>query len=325
MRDRTKALVMAGGVAVAGLGIWTLARGADDGPDPTYPPLDQPKRIADDVWIVDSGPIVSLGLALPVRMTIIRLRNGDLLLHSPTRYSPELASAIGELGTIRHLVAPNVAHWTFIADWQRAFPATVMWAAPGLNERAQVRASTLRIDRELGGAAPAEWADVLHQGVVSGAAGFNEVWFMHKPSRTLIVTDLIEYLEPDKLPPVSRLLMQAAAATDGTTARYLRVPVRLGGTTAKAAVQAMIALQPERVVFAHGTVFESDGAARLARAFEWLVTSEAKGDVPMEKSDENLSTEHQQKGDAKRPSDTLDRDQPKTKAENDPPRRSSLT
>lgn len=45
----------------------------------------------------------------------------------------------------------------------------------------------------------------------------------------------------------------------------------------------------------------------------------------MEKSDENLSTEHQLKGDAKKPSDTLDRDQQKTDAENDPPRRSSLT
>lgn len=275
MRDRTKSLWMAGGVAAAGIGLWTLARGADDGPDPTYPPLDRPKQIAEDIWIVDSGPIESLGLTLPVRMTIVRLGNGDLLLHSPTRYSPELARAVGELGTIRHLVAPNVAHWTFIADWQRAFPATVMWAAPGLAERAQVRASGLRIDRELADAAPAEWADMLQQGVVAGAAGFSEVWFFHRPSRTLIVVDLIENLEPDKLPPVSRWLMRAAAATDGTTARYLRVPVRLGGAPARAAVRDMIALKPERVVFAHGTIFDRDGVARLARAFDWMVAPDA--------------------------------------------------
>lgn len=141
------------------------------------------------------------------------------------------------------------------------------------------------------------------------------------------MVDLIENLEPNKLSPVSSLLMQAAAATDGTTARYLRIPVRLGGAAAKAAIEGMIALKPERVVFAHGTIFESDGGKRLARAFEWLVTSEPvnQGDDPMEKSDENLSTKHQLKGDAKKPSDTLDRDQQKTDAENDPPRRSSLT
>ncbi|WP_200913145.1 DUF4336 domain-containing protein [Sphingomonas sp. Leaf10] len=272
MRDRTKAIIMAGGASVAALGLWTLLRSADDAdPDPAYPPLDRPKPIADDVWVVDSGPINAMGLRLPVRMTIVRLGNGELILHSPTRYSPELAAAVAELGTIRHLIAPNVAHWTFVADWQRAYPATTMWAAPGLSDRAQVRASGLRIDRELDDTAPAEWADALQQGVITGAAGFSEMWFLHRPSRTLILVDLIENLEPDKLPPVERWLMQAAAATRGTTARYLRIPVRLGGDAAKAAVRAMIALRPERVIFAHGTIFETDGAARLARAFDWLV------------------------------------------------------
>lgn len=42
-------------------------------------------------------------------------------------------------------------------------------------------------------------------------------------------------------------------------------------------------------------------------------------------SDANLSTGHQREGDARWPSDTLDREQPKTDAENDPPRKSSLT
>lgn len=272
MRDRTKAIIMAGGASVAALGLWTLLRSADDAdPDPAYPPLDRPKPIADDVWVVDSGPINAMGLRLPVRMTIVRLGNGELILHSPTRYSLELAAAVAELGTIRHLIAPNVAHWTFVADWQRAYPATTMWAAPGLSDRAQVRASGLRIDRELDDTAPAEWADALQQGVITGAAGFSEMWFLHRPSRTLILVDLIENLEPDKLPPVQRWLMQAAAATRGTTARYLRIPVRLGGDAAKAAVRAVIALRPERVIFAHGTIFETDGAARLARAFDWLV------------------------------------------------------
>ncbi|RYF73771.1 MAG: DUF4336 domain-containing protein, partial [Comamonadaceae bacterium] len=60
-----------------------------------------------------------MGLKLPLRMTIIRLKNGDLLLHSPTPFSPEVAKAVEGLGRVRHLVAPNIAHWTFLADWQR--------------------------------------------------------------------------------------------------------------------------------------------------------------------------------------------------------------
>ena len=269
----------AGIIGVAGLasfGLWALARDRRRPDDPaararaTYPPLEIPKVVAEGVWIVDSGPMNAVGMELPVRMTIFRLGNGDLLLHSPTPFSAEVAKAVDALGRVRHLVAPNVAHWTFLADWQRAYPDATTWAAPGLQDRAQVRASTVRFDAELGEAAPAEWADTLDQGIVRGGAGFNEVWFFHQRTRTLVLVDLIENLELDKLPPVARLVMRASAATSGTTARYLRLPVRLGGREAKEAVRAILALDPERVIFAHGRPFDSNAAEELKRAFEWL-------------------------------------------------------
>jgi len=266
------------GVAgIAAIGLWALTRDRRHSDDPaararaTYPPLDVPKPFAEDIWIVDSGPINAMGLKLPLRMTIVRLGNGDLLLHSPTPFSPEVAKAVEALGRVRHLVAPNVAHWTFLADWQRAYPDATTWAAPGLRDRAQVRASSVRFDAELGGTPPADWNDTLDQGIVPGGAGFNEVWFFHRQTRTLILVDLVENLDPDKLSPISRMLMQASAATDGTTARYLRIPVRMGGADGKAAVRSIVALEPKRVIFAHGRPFGSDGAVQLKRAFKWLV------------------------------------------------------
>ncbi len=230
---RHRAVGIVGIVGIATIGAWALARGRRRSDVPvargraTYPPLDVPKAVAEGVWIVDSGPINAIGLKLPVRMTVFRLKDGDLLLHSPIPFSAEVAKAVEALGQVRHLVAPNVAHWTFLADWQRAYPNATTWAAPGLRDRAQVRASPVRIDADLSGTAPAEWADTLDQGIVPGGAGFNEVWFFHRETRTLVLVDLIENLESDKLPPIARLVMQASAATSGTTARYLRVPVRL--------------------------------------------------------------------------------------------------
>ena len=41
--------------------------------------------------------------------------------------------------------------------------------------------------------------------------------------------------------------------------------------------------------------------------------------------DANLSVDHQRDGDARRPSETLDRGQPHDSREDDPPRKSSLT
>ena len=89
--------------------------------DITYPPLDVPKPVADGIWIVDSGPLRVFGvLGLPIRMTVLRLSSGDMLMHSPTRFDARLKAEIEAHGPIRHLVAPNIAHWSFLAEWQRA-------------------------------------------------------------------------------------------------------------------------------------------------------------------------------------------------------------
>ena len=272
MVNRTNRLLAGAAAVAAGVLIARAAgRGRTAPAQVTYSPLDVPKPVADDVWVVDSGPISASGLQLPVRMTVIRLAGDDLFLHSPTRFTPDLAHQIAALGTVRHLVAPNIAHWTYISDWQRAFPDATLWAAPGLRGRAQVRASALRIDADLTDQAPPAWAGEIAQGMVQGGGGFHEVWFCHRPSRTLLLVDLIQRLEPDKLPPLSRLVMRAAGATRGTTARYLRPVIRMGGTDAEMAIRALLALNPDRVIFAHGRYFADRGGEQLRRAFDWLV------------------------------------------------------
>lgn len=261
------AAVVLGGGALA----WALSnRPTPSDEEATYPPLDTPKPFAEGVWIVDSGPLDAMGLKLPVRMVVIRLSNGELFLHSPTRFTPELAEALRGVGTVRHLVAPNIAHWIYLADWQRAFPEATTWGAPGLRSRAQVRASDVRIDVDLAQDAPPAWFGEINQGLVAGA-GFNEVWFFHPASRTLLLVDLIENLEVAKLSPLAATVMRTAAATQGTTARYLRPAIRLGGAAAKESIRAAIACAPERVLFAHGAPFENEGTERLRHAFAWLL------------------------------------------------------
>lgn len=272
-RATTAALVA--GLAAGALGAAALYRArsrAEAGreTEETYPPIDTLKPLVDGVWIVDSGPISVAGLKMPIRMTVVRLSNGDLFLHSPTRCTPELAREVAALGPVRHLVAPTTAHWSYLGEWQQAYPDATSWAVPALRDRAQVRASGVRIDRDLGSEAPVEWADDMAQGMVAGGAGFHEAWFLVKAARTLLLCDLVENLDPDKLTPVTRLVMWAAGATHATTARHVRAVVRLGGKEAAASLRAMLALSPDRVVFAHGQLFDHDGAARLKHAFAWL-------------------------------------------------------
>jgi uncharacterized protein DUF4336 len=241
--------------------------------DVTYPPLDVLKPIAENLWIVDSGPQEAMGLSLPVRMTVIRMGNGDVWLHSPTRFNSELRREIETLGPIRHLVAPNIAHWTHLKDWQKSCPAAKTSAAPNLRQRPQVRKAGFRLDRDLKDTPPEDWGAEIEQAVVPGGVGFCEVAFFHRPTRTLILTDLIQNLEPEKLPLSTRLFarLTGVAAPDGRAPAYLRFVVRLRRKEAQEAVARMIAWSPERVIFSHGRWFERDGTANLKRAFAWLL------------------------------------------------------
>lgn len=239
-----------------------------------YPPFDIPKPVAEGVWVVDGAPIRPGGtLTLPIRMTVIRLRSGELWLHSPVRHGDALARRLEELGVVRHLVAPNIAHWSFLPDWQKAFPGAAVWAAPGLRARRQVRKSGLRIDRDLNDTAPGAWSGQIEQAVVPGAGGFREVAFLHLPSRTLVLVDLVANLEAGKLPPVTRLFcrLNGMLAPQGRAAAYVRLSVRMRRSEAADALGRLIERQPERVVFAHGAWFERDGAAAARRSLAWLL------------------------------------------------------
>ncbi len=238
----------------------------------TYPPLDTLKPVVPDLWIVDSGPLRILGMPLPVRMTVLRLNNGDLWLHSPTRYDEALRRELEALGPIRHLVAPNMAHWTFLQEWQRHCPGALTWAAPNLSKRAQVRRSGLRIDRIIGEAPPAEWPGLRHE-IVPGGLGFREIAFFHQATSTLILTDLVLNLEPAKMPVLTRPLLRLAGMTApvGQPPPYLRAVIKLRRREAAAAAERILDLAPQRVVFAHGSWFERDGTAALRQSLRWLL------------------------------------------------------
>jgi hypothetical protein len=238
-----------------------------------YPPLDTLKPIAPGLWIVDSGPHHAMSLAIPVRMTVVRLKTGEIWLHSPTRYDDRLRNGIEHLGPIRHLVAPNIAHWVFLRDWQTHCSDAVAWAAPGLRSRGQVKGSGVVFHHDLTPSAPIAWASDIDQIVVPGGFGVSEVAFLHLATRTLMLTDLIENFEAEKLPVLMRPLVRLAGAMapDGQAPIHLRFAIKRKRRAAAEAVQRLVDWAPERVIFAHGRWFEADGTAQLRHSFRWLL------------------------------------------------------
>jgi len=245
--------------------------------NPTYPPLDEPKPVAPDLWVVDSVLPGPAGRVFATRMTVIRLPSGELLLYSPTRYSAGLGRALAELGPVRHLVAPSLAHWMFVEGWQAACPEAVSWAAPGLARRRAVRRAGVRFAHTLGDAPPPAWGEGIALFTVPGGLGFRETLLLHRPSRSLLLCDLVMNLDASRLPPLARGPVGLSGMDRGLPPPYLRAVVRAGGDRARHAVEAALATSPERAIFAHGLWFDGHAAVRLRHALRWLLEPRRTG------------------------------------------------
>lgn len=215
----------------------------------------------------DGSEATVAGFRYPTRMVAIRLSGGDLLICSPVKLSPTLKAEIDALGEVRHLVAPNSLHHLFLAEWQAAYPQATLYAAPGL----RARRPDLALDADLGDAPPAAWAGEIDQVVVRGNAITAEVVFFHRPSRTVLFTDLIQHFPRGWFTGWRALV----ARLDLMTADAPQVPRKFRTAftdrkAARASLARILEWPAEKVVMAHGPLIEQDGRAFIARTFRWL-------------------------------------------------------
>ena len=224
------------------------------------------------IWLVN-GPLIHFGPPLlkfpfPTRMTLVRLSGGELFVHSPTELSPPLREQIEDLGTPRWIVAPSRIHNWWIPQWHSAFPNAEIYVAPRVGTQAGARIDfrCTPLDRDSG----LPWSGEVDTLLVAGRY-LTEAEFFHRPSRTLILTDIIENFEPSKLNWPRRLLARLGGvlAPNGSMPRDMRLI--FSRHALRDAVEQMLAWNPERVIIAHGRWFDRDGAHELRRAFRWLL------------------------------------------------------
>jgi hypothetical protein len=98
------------------------------------------------------------------------------------------------------------------------------------------------------------------------------VVFHHLASRTLVLTDLIENFEREKMPWWSHPLLRLGRVCDpdGRMPRDMAASFRLRPGHLRDVVETIIAWDPERVILAHGRWYDQKGTAELRRAFRNL-------------------------------------------------------
>jgi hypothetical protein len=223
------------------------------------------EQLGPDLWIVSRRlPIRGIG-DIGARMTVMRSADRALMLHSPVELDSDLLTTLGQLGEPRWLIGPSKAHHLFLTAYHDAFPNALLCGAPGLAEKRK----DLRFDHVLGADPPPGWPDDVRMELVEGAPFMNEIAFLHRPSRTLVLTDLVFNVERG-LENQARIFHRLVGATDRFGPHRL---VRLGIRDRKAArrsIDRILAWDFDRVVMAHGSVVRSGGHALLEQAFAYL-------------------------------------------------------
>ena len=236
-----------------------------------YEPQNRLQPSGKDIWIVD-GPVLHWGyggwkLPFPTRMTVVRLASGDLWLHSPTKPDEILLADIDALGPVTHLVSPNAIHHVSLDPWSKRYPNARVWASPGVRKRSSVSFSD-----DLGDEPPPEWEGDIDQRIARGSFAMEEVVFFHKASKTLILADLIENYEMDRLKGrFNRFLVRLAGVHKAKAPVDFRLSFLGGKHRFRPVVEWMLACQPERIIIAHGKWIEKGGVAALHRAFDWAL------------------------------------------------------
>ena len=207
------------------------------------------------LWVGDVG----------TRMTVIRLAGGDLILHSPVSLDPALREALDRIGRVRWVVGPSKVHHLFLGDTVRAYPSAELCGAPGLAEKRR----DLHFQRVLDGEPVAAWGDQVLHHLFAGAPYLNEVVFLHRRTRTLLLTDLAFNVKPGPRNRARIFHWLVGATGRFGPHRILRAAIR-DREAARGSLATILAWDFDRVIVAHGDVLEQDGREALRAGFAFL-------------------------------------------------------
>ncbi|MCJ7754760.1 MAG: DUF4336 domain-containing protein [Thermoanaerobaculales bacterium] len=200
------------------------------------------------------------------RMTVIRLPDGGLFLHSPVRLDDRLRGELDALGSVRAVVAPNKAHHLYVGDYRVPYPKARFYGALGL----QTKRKDLAFFAMLGDEPMPEWRGTIEQRFFRGAPWLNEVVFFHPASRTLLLTDLAFNVPVGKqwgIPFVFKLM--GAEGVFGPH-RFIRWSIR-DRNAALRSLRTILEWDFDRVIVTHGDIVETGGKAKMKKAFAFIL------------------------------------------------------
>lgn len=211
-------------------------------------------KLAPDLWF-KSFPLKMLGANLRRNVSVIRLASGKLIIHSTGPFSTDDVAEIAGMGEPVWLIDTLLRHDTFTEKGRAAFPNARYLAPAGFPLPCEPLLPP-----------PAEWQEEIAIASVDGAPDFGEVVMLHRPSRTLIVADLLFHFENDESWWTKLLL--AAATVGGHFQPGMTKPFKAAiknSAAFRASIDNVLAWDFDRIIVGHGVPIESGGREKLKR------------------------------------------------------------
>jgi hypothetical protein len=181
--------------------------------------------------------------------------------------SRDLLEQIKEIGPVKYLVAPTCLHVWRLEEWHSLFPDAELWMPPQVPKKFK----RLPSDGTLGDTPPRSWVNDLDQFVFRGNFFIEEIFFLHKKSRTVIVGDFIQNHRLEKGRPFLNALLKLAgvAYPNGGVPRDIRLSFT-NRKLARQSLEKLLSWDFDKLIIAHGVCIEKDAKQFVERAFRWL-------------------------------------------------------
>lgn len=223
------------------------------------------RQVDSGLWVAERAHRY-LGLEIGTRMTVIKLGDGSLFVHSPVPLDEETRAGLDEIGPVRHVVAPNRFHHMYVADYPKSYPDAKIYCAPGLDSKRR----DLRFDAVLGDVAPTAWSGQIEQIVFRAFSGLNETIFFDRRSRTAIFTDLMFNVNHSDS-ALTRIVLTLDGGFGGLAVpRTFRLAIRMRRKMAVGEIGRVLEWDFDRIIVAHGDLVEPGAKAAVMKAWAFL-------------------------------------------------------
>ena len=216
------------------------------------------RYLAEDVALI-SFPWRALGIDFNRNVTLLRLADGRLIVHSSAPFTEEHVATIRRFGEPSWLVEATLMHDTFAKEGREAFPDLPYLAPEGFAKAGAISTKPLCPP-------PSDWSGEIDVLKLDGVRS-NEHAFYHRRSRTLVVADLF-FSFPNDTQGWPRFFVRHIMGLPRLfgTSSIFRLLVLRDRDAFKRSLSVLLALDFERLVVAHSEPIEKSAKRVVEQA-----------------------------------------------------------